>query len=286
MRRSTRPVASTRMRPRSGSPVGAGRSTATRVAAGAEGGSRPRSKPSGSAGGPGAAPEGVTGRSSATGWSGTSERWGTRWPASGRRTRRRRSPTSARASAASTAPGRPGSSSGRAEAARARNRPGPISTPRLSVITSSTSWASSNTTTWWGGSTAPPLARWAPYRWVLTTTTSASAARARASSAKQSRPEGHRKAPGHSRAVVETMAQARAWGSNSSSARSPVTVCWDQSTSRRTCSPSRPRAAPSSSPPARSVVRGSSASGGSPVPGWSESCSPRPPTSETRWRHR
>ena len=71
-------------------------------------------------------------------------------------------PASETASAASAAPADPGSSKGRAAAASARNRPGPISTPRLSVITSSTSWASSKTTSSWGGRTAPPLARWAP----------------------------------------------------------------------------------------------------------------------------
>ena len=187
---------------------------------------------------------------------------------------------------------RPRAGPDRAAAGRRRpgpgTGPGPISTPRLSVITSSTSWASSNTTTWWGGSTAPPLARWAPYRWVLTTTTSASAARARASSAKQSRPDGHRKAPGHSRAVVETMAQARKWGSKSSSARSPVAVC---------CGPvDQPPdllAEPTQGRSPRLVVpRRARWSGGrrhrvgQPVPGWSESCSPRPPTSATRWRHR
>ena len=55
-----------------------------------------------------------------------------------------------------------GSTEGRATVARARKRPGAISTPRLAVMTSSSSWASSNTTTSCSGSTAPPLARWAP----------------------------------------------------------------------------------------------------------------------------
>ena len=66
--------------------------------------------------------------------------------------------------------------------------------------------------------------------------TSASAARARASSAKQSRPDGHRNAPGHSRAVVDTMAQARKWGSKGSSARSPVVVSPAHRTRLRTWS--------------------------------------------------
>ena len=44
----------------------------------------------------------------------------------------------------------------------ARNRPGVTSTPRLDVMTSSSSWASSKTTTSCSGSTTPPLARWAP----------------------------------------------------------------------------------------------------------------------------
>ncbi len=51
---------------------------------------------------------------------------------------------------------------GRARAASARNRPGASSTPRLAVMTSSTSWASSRTRTSCGGRTAPPLARWDP----------------------------------------------------------------------------------------------------------------------------
>ena len=45
---------------------------------------------------------------------------------------------------------------------RERNRPGVTSTPRLAVMTSSSSWASSKTTTSCSGSTAPPLARCAP----------------------------------------------------------------------------------------------------------------------------
>ena len=57
---------------------------------------------------------------------------------------------------------------------------------------------------------------------MFTTTTSAAAARSRACSAKQIVPDGQRKAPGHSRADTDSAAQARGWGSKSSSARSPV----------------------------------------------------------------
>ena len=89
-------------------------------------------------------------------------------------------------------------------------------------MTSSTAWASSSTTTSCSGSTAPSLATWVAYRWVFTTTTSAAAARSRACSAKQIVPDGHRKAPGHSRADTDSAAQARGLGSKSSSARSPV----------------------------------------------------------------
>ena len=78
----------------------------------------------------------------------------------------------------------------RAEVTSERKRPGVTSTPRLDVMTSSSSCASSKITTSCSGSTTPPLARCAPYRWVLTTTTSATDARSRAASAKQRPPDG------------------------------------------------------------------------------------------------
>ena len=77
-------------------------------------------------------------------------------------------------------------------------RPGATWTPTVSLITSSSTWASSNTTTSCSGRITPPLPTCSPYRWVLTTTTSAAPARRRACSAKHGSPSGQRSAPGHS----------------------------------------------------------------------------------------
>ena len=104
------------------------------------------------------------------------------------------------------------------------NRPGASCTPTVSLITSSSTWASSNTTTSCGGRITPPLPTWSPYRWVLTTMTSAAAARARAASAKQASPSGQRSLPGHSSLPTLTARHAASDGAQSSSAASPVSV--------------------------------------------------------------
>ena len=101
-------------------------------------------------------------------------------------------------------------------------RPGASWTPTVSLITSSSTWASSKTTRSCSGRIMPPLATSSPYRWVLTTTTSATAARRRACSAKHGSPSGQRSAPGHSSLPTLTDRHVASVGAHSSSAASPV----------------------------------------------------------------
>ena len=104
------------------------------------------------------------------------------------------------------------------------NRPGASCTPTVSLMMSSSTWASSNTTTSCSGRITPPLPTCRPYRCMLTTTTSAALGAARAASAKQASPSGQRSLPGHSSLPTLTARHAASDGDQSSSAASPVSV--------------------------------------------------------------
>ena len=74
----------------------------------------------------------------------------------------------------------------------------------------------------------------------MTTTIVEASAAALADYAKQTGPDGHLVAPGHSSLVTETDDQTLESGSKVSSERSPLIVSFDQEIISVTCWPSRP----------------------------------------------